>query len=112
MLESLSLCFELFFKTWFLIIVGIGSGITLLIHRWKRDGQLNDAGLLDFGSIAFNTLSVLGGLRLCGIALKTAYVAGQSVVMNAIYTVYGGIAVIWLSIKNISKKWTEQPIPH
>lgn len=106
-MDCLNSFLDFFYRTWFLIVLGCISGLIYLAFRWRKSNKLEDEHLLNFGSVAFNSLSVIGGLRLCGGALKTAYDTNQVMDMNNMYTVYGGIAVIWLSVKTINKKYTE-----
>ena len=106
-LDHLRSFLDYFYRTWFLILVGCLSGLVYLFFRWRKGKKLEDEHLLNFGSVAFNSLSVIGGLRLCGGAFKTAYDTNQVMDMNNMYTVYGGIVVIWLSVKTINKKYSE-----
>ena len=99
--------FQFLFRTWFFIVVALVSGIIFIIVAIAKKVPLKDSHLLDFGAVGFNTLSVLGGLKLAGLTLSLAYSTDQNLDMNGIYTTYGGIAVIWLSIKNLSKKYKD-----
>lgn len=99
--------FDFLFRTWFFIVVALLSGIIFIIVALVKKVPLKDSHLLDFGAVGFNTLSVLGGIKLAGLTLKLAYSTDQILDMNSIYTTYGGIAVIWLSIKNLTKKYKD-----
>jgi hypothetical protein len=99
--------FQFLSHTWFFILIAFLSGIVFILAVVAKKVPIKDSHLLDFGAVGFNTLSIIGGIKLAGITFSNAYSTNQNLDMNSIYTIYGGIAVIWLSLKNVSKKYKD-----
>lgn len=97
---------EEIFKTYFLIIWGVGWGLAYLIflciHHQKK---LIDLTLSGFFAVILSSTSIIGGFRLIYITFTNAIKDGHTGEMDKIYTIFGGAAIIWLAISNLYKKF-------
>lgn len=94
---------EILFKTYFLIFWGLVWGLIYII--WLLSSKRNDdINSLDFGAVLFSAISIIGGFKLIWLTLNASIKMGSNFDTDKIYTAYGGICVIWISIRAIYMK--------
>jgi hypothetical protein len=98
---------EEIFKTYFLILWGIIWGIIYCITLTVQNRR-SEIDILDFGAVWFSAISLLGGFKLIWITYNTAKHVGLNFDSDSLYTCYGGICVIWLSIRGIAIKFKNE----
>lgn len=84
-------------RTDVLIITG---AVLSAIFVMKRKYKSQDMEFLDVSTIFISVLSIIAGLKLIVNNLTS-----DEYTTDAIFTAYGGLAIIWMTVRNVYKKW-------
>jgi hypothetical protein len=95
---------DFLFKAYFLLIWGFVWGllyiIVYIIYR-----QQNKINIIDFSTIGFSSISLIIGFKLIYLTFVSSYQGYADLKMEDIFTAYGGALVMWVSTKNVIKKY-------
>ncbi len=95
---------DFLFKTYFIIAWAIFFGVIYLIVLWAQ-GRGKEINMVDFFSVAISSASLVAGFRLIYKTFAAAYVNDYNVDMDQLYTVLGGLSIMWLSVRNIALRF-------
>lgn len=94
-----------FTQTWVIILFALSVSLAFIITAFLNCG-LADSIFMECSTVCFSAVSIIGGLKLSIISFLITYNEMNPVVdMNLFYSVYGGIAVVIVSLRTIKSKF-------
>jgi hypothetical protein len=87
------------FKTQFVLVWTIIWGVIYMIALFLQN-RSKDINLPDFMGAAFASASLIGGLKLMYNTYNYVIPLDKGIDMDHVYTAYGGLCVVWLSVRN------------
>ena len=97
-------------QTWVIILFALFICLIYVVIATYNRG-LSDSVFMDCSSVGFASVSIIGGLKLSLISFFLTYNENTPLIdMNIFYSVYGGMAVIIVSLRTIKVKFCEAGI--
>jgi hypothetical protein len=95
---------DFLFKTYFLIIWGLLWGLFYIIvyFIYRQKDKIN---IIDFSTIGLNSISLIIGFKLIYLTFVASFQEFTDLKIEDIYTAYGGALIMWVSTKNVIKKY-------
>lgn len=81
------------------VLISTGA-ILSAVFIIKRKCKKQETEFLDVSTLFLSVLSIIAGLKLIVNNLTS-----DEYTTDAVFTAYGGLAIIWMTIRNVYKKW-------